>query len=354
MKKILAVLLVALLALSLAACSTPAATAETPAPAAPAAPTEAPAETQAPAVEPAADEVVVGIAHYSTADQGAALYATIAKKTCDEQGWKYVFFDANNDAEKQAKDFQDLINMKVDVIMTVPCDSAALSDSVIAANAAGIPVVMMDRSVEEGDFLCLVQSDNEPHGYESGVAMYKAAQAQGVEKLKVIELLGDMATSAGQERHAGFERAAKEFGFEIVQSLAANWDSDQGYAAVMDGFTAHPDANALFLPSDNCYASAAVSALEQLNMLKKVGEEGHIIITCVDGGSAALDGIRNDVIDATASQQVSIMPIKALEYFAKYMKGELTATANEIVALGPIVVTKENVDSKELWANNLA
>jgi ABC-type sugar transport system substrate-binding protein len=301
----------------------------------------------------AAEKKVVGIAHYSTADQGAALYATIARKHCDEQGWNYVFLDANNDAEKQAKDFQDLINMKVDAILTVPCDSLAISDSVIAANKAGIPVLLMDRSCVEGDFLCLVQSDNEKHGYESGVIMSKIAKAQGVTDVKVIEIYGDLASSAGKERSAGFQRAAKEFGFSILQSLPADWDTDKGYAMVMDGFTAHPDANALFLPSDNCYAAAALSALDQLKLLKKVGEPDHIIITCVDGGSAALDGIRNNDIDATASQQVSYMPIKALEYFAKYVNGEMAATANEVVELGPIVVTKDNVDSKELWANNL-
>ena len=301
----------------------------------------------------AAEKKVVGIAHYSTADQGAALYATIARKYCEEQGWEYVFFDANNDAEKQAKDFQDLINMKVDAILTVPCDSVAISDSVIAANNAGIPVLLMDRSCKEGDFLCLVQSDNEKHGYDSGVAMNNIAKTQGATNIKAIEILGDMATSAGQERSAGFQRAAKEFGFTILQSMPAEWDTDKGYAMVMDGFTAHPDANALFLPSDNCYAAAALSALDQLKLLKKVGESGHIIITCVDGGSDALDGIRNDLIDATASQQVSYMPIAALEYFAKYINSELKATANEVVELGPIVVTKDNVDSKELWANNL-
>ena len=121
----------------------------------------------------------------------------------------------------------------------------------------------------------------------------------------------------------------------------------------MDSFPSHPDANALFLPSDNCYASSALSALDQLKLLKPIGDKKHIVITCVDGGSAGLDGIRQGTIDVTASQQVSYMPVAALEYFEKYLNGELEATANEIVELDPIVVTKENVESKDLWANQL-
>lgn len=340
MKKLLVIALALVMIIGVTACDAPA--------------TE-PTATETPATETPATEakVNIGIAHYSTGDQGACVYANMAKAYCDDHGWSYVFLDANNDAEKQAKDFQDLINMGVDAILTVPVDAAACSDSVIAANEAGIPVAMMDRSTEEGEFLCLVQSDNEVHGYESGVAMVDAAKAQGLEPadMVVVELLGDMTSSAGQERKAGFERAAAEFGFTIAQKIEAKWDSDLGYNAVLDGFTAHPEANALFLPSDNCYASAAMSALEQLGLLKAVGEEGHIIITCVDGGPDGLDGIRNGFIDATASQQVSYMPTAALDYVASYLRGEISATEGKIEALAPQLVTIDNVEDPNLWAN---
>lgn len=346
MRKVIVLLLALAMVLGMVACASSEKPAET----------TAAAETTTAAAETTAAASAghkIGIAHYSTADQGACVYANIAKKYCDDHGWEYVFLDANNDAEKQAKDFQDLINMGVDAILTVPVDAAACSDSVLAANDAGIPVCMMDRSTEEGQYLCLVQSDNVAHGYQSGVAMKDAAVAQGIDPkdLVVVELLGDMTSSAGKERKEGFEKAADEFGFQIVQSIDAGWIADKGYNAVMDGFTAHPEANALFLPSDNCYAAAALSALEQLNMKKAVGEDGHIIITCVDGGPDGLDGIRDGFIDATASQQVSYMPVAALDYVAGYFDGKYTATAGEKVALEPIVVTKDNVEDDQLWAN---
>jgi len=361
MKKLIALLLALVMVLAMAACTPKTEAPKNDAPATDAPAADAPAD---PAPEPVApettepadnteDTVTIGIPHYSTADQGACVYANMAKAYCDEKGWKYVFLDANNDAEKQAKDFSDLINMGVDAILTVPVDSATCSDSVLAANEAGIPVAMMDRSVEEGDYLCLVQSDNVEHGYQSGVAMKEAAAAAGIDPadLVVIELLGDMTSSAGKERKEGFEKAAEEFGFDIVWSADAGWVADQGYNAVMDGFTAHPEANALFLPSDNCYAAAALSALEQLGLKKAVGEEGHIIITCVDGGPDALNGIRDKWIDATASQQISYMPTAALDFIAGYFNGEYEATAGETIALAPVVVTEENVDDDALWAN---
>lgn len=349
MKKALALLITLTMIISCAACGskteTPAAAPDTPAAETPDTPEATPG--------PETDEITIGIAHYSTADQGACVYADMAKAYCDEHGWNYVFLDANNDAEQQSKDFQDLINLNVDAILTVPVDAAACSDAVLAANEAGIPVAMMDRSTEEGAYICLVQSDNEIHGYESGVAMKDAAEAQGLkpEDLIVVELLGDMTSSAGMERKAGFERAAEEFGFQIVQQIEAKWDSDLGYNAVLDGFTAHPEANALFLPSDNCYASAAMSALEQLGLLKAAGEDGHIIITCVDGGPDGLEGIRSKYIDATASQQVSYMPTAALDYIASYFEGKVTATEGTIEALAPQLVTLDNVDDPSLWAN---
>ena len=105
-----------------------------------------------------------------------------------------------------------------------------------------------------------------------------------------------------------------------------------------------------FLHTD-CYASAAMSALEQLGLLKAAGEDGHIIITCVDGGPDGLEGIRSKYIDATASQQVSYMPTAALDYIASYFEGKVTATEGTIEALAPQLVTLDNVDDPSLWAN---
>lgn len=353
MKKVLALIISCTMIIGCAACSS----------SADEAPADTSTETSTDTADPASDteettaatddSVMIGIAHYSTADQGAVVYADQARAYCEEKGWEYTFLDANNDAEQQAKDFQDLINMGVDAILTVPVDAAACSDSVIAANEAGIPVAMMDRSTEEGDFLCLVQSDNEVHGYEAGVAMKDAAEAQGIDpsELVVVEIMGDMTASAGIERHAGFQRAAEEFGFNVVQEIDAEFNSDLGYNAVLDGLTAHPEANALFLASDNCYGSATISALEQLNMLYPTGDENHIIITAVDGGPDALEGIRDGYFDATASQQLLYMPATALDYVEQYLNGEISATEGIVEALEPQLVTIDNVDDTSLWAN---
>jgi len=297
----------------------------------------------------------IGIAHYSTQDQGAYIYAQVAQQYAKSKGYDVVFLDANNDAQKQATQFEDLINMKVDAILTVPVDAAALTDSVIKANKAGIPVAMMDRSTQGGQFLCLVESDNVEHGYQAGLAMVDIAAKQGiaVKDLKVLELQGDLASSAGLERSQGFQKAAKEKGFKILQSLPTMWNTDKAYNCVLDGLQAHPDANAIFLPSDNICCNACVSALKQLKLLVPAGQKGHIVITSVDGGPDMLAAIKAGNTDAMAAQQVTTMPVKAIDYITQYFNGQMQATAGKVEKFPPAMGTKDNINSKDLWANSI-
>ncbi|GAG91335.1 unnamed protein product, partial [marine sediment metagenome] len=75
-------------------------------------------------------------------------------------GVNFVTLDARNNVDNQLAMIEDLITRKVDAIVFVPVDSAALSVGVIKANEAGIPVVTMDRSTESGEVLALVESNN--------------------------------------------------------------------------------------------------------------------------------------------------------------------------------------------------
>lgn len=54
----------------------------------------------------------------------------------------------------------DLIQQGVDVLLINPADSAAITPAVEAANSAGIPVIMVDRATDAGEYVTLVASDN--------------------------------------------------------------------------------------------------------------------------------------------------------------------------------------------------
>ncbi|MBN1266472.1 MAG: sugar ABC transporter substrate-binding protein, partial [Anaerolineales bacterium] len=259
--------------------------------------------------------------------------------------------DARDSVENQIAIIEDLIVQEVDAIVFVPVDSAALSTAVERANEAGIPVVTMDRSTAGGEVVALVESNNVEIGAKGAELMAEVAANYGVaiEDLVVLELLGDLATSAGQERHEGFSTTAEELGINVVAELPTNWSAEQANAAVLDAFQANPDINAIYMASGCAMFSGVDPAMESLGKWVPVGQEGHIIIISTDGCPAPIQAIRDGKVDADSAQQLITMGQTAIEIAVNAVNGVMPE--DSVVRLGPDPITPDNVDELTHWGN---
>jgi len=297
----------------------------------------------------------VAILMHSVADEFIYAVYQAAAARAESYGFEIYYVDAKNDAATQASAIEDAISKGVDAIMLCPVDAQALSDSVGVINAAGIPVTLADRMVEEGDYVAACASDNVACGYQGAAELVESAKAQGIEieDLKVVELQGDLASTSGLERSQGFQQAAEELGFKIVSSLPTYWESDTAYNAALDALQANADINAIYLASDGVMADAVVSALEQVGKLNAVGEKDHIVITTVDGTPGVIDYIKEGYIDAVCAQPAITMGNDSIDYLVKALNGEVEMDAKIDDSLAPAIGTIDNIDSDELWSNTL-
>lgn len=350
MKKVLVIVVALVLALSVfAGCS---AKPTTESPSTQETTSEAPVVSES--TEPSeVASMVIGLSMPEIKTDGFTAMANGVEMYAEEAGVELRIVDANNDAQTQMSQIEDFISQGVDAIIMCPADSGALSEAVKKANEANIPVVCMDRSVTSGNITALIESDNVEHGYQAGLYMAEAAEKAGINPadLKILELQGDLATSAGQERSEGFQKACTEKGMTIVTSLPTYWDPDTSYNATLDAFQAHPEINAIFEASDSIMCAAVNSALDQLGKAVKVGEAGHIIVTTVDGCPVVIDAIKAGSVDATAVQSILTFGKEAILKAVAAANGEIAVDANETQRLAPVKATMDNADSDELWAN---
>lgn len=296
-------------------------------------------------------KIVFGISMPQLDNDGFKANLIGIQQAAEKLGVEIITADAKNSADTQMQQIEDFITKGVDAIVMCPIDSSALAAAVKKANDANIPVAAFDRNVADGVLVGLAESDNRKHGERAAELMAAAAEKNGltVADLKVLELQGALSTSSGLERHEGFSQKAKELGINIVVSLPTEYKMDMAYSAVLDAFQAHPDINAIFIPSDNACYSGVESALRQLNKLIPVGEEGHIILTSVDGGPQGLEGVRNNYIDGIAAQSKLLMSEEAMRLAYNAVIGQ--KNDETIIRIPPTDVTKENVDDETLWAN---
>lgn len=234
-------------------------------------------------------------------------------------GHQLVYTDAAGSAAKQVADVNSMIAQGVDVIFLAPREEKPLIPAVMAAKKAGIPVILLDRNVDQSlakageDYVTFIGSDFVQEGQR--VAEWLAKNANG--KTKIIELEGTTGSSPANDRKKGFDEAIKAAGgFEILASQSGDFARDKGRQVAESLLQAHPDANVIYAHNDEM-AMGAIAALEAAG--KKPGTD--VIVLSIDGGKEAVQAVVDGKINAVVECNPRFGP-KAFETMAKYAGGE--------------------------------
>lgn len=214
-----------------------------------------------------------------------------ATAAANKAGADLIVLDAQNRADKQIGDIEDLITRKVSVILINPTDSDAVVGAIQKANAAKIPVITVDRSANGGMIAYHIASDNIAGGKMAGEYIKKMLGGKG----NLVELVGVPGTSAARDRGAGFNSVVKATpGFKIVASQPADFDRAKGLTVMENILQAQPDIAAVFAHNDEM-ALGAVQAIK--------GSNRKIMVVGFDATDDALAAVKAGTMAATVQQQ---------------------------------------------------
>jgi ABC-type sugar transport system substrate-binding protein len=241
------------------------------------------------------------------------------KAEAEKLGYQFVYTDAAGSAAKQVADVNSMIAQGVDIIFLAPREEKPLIPAVMAAKKAGIPVILLDRTVDPSlakpgvDYVTFIGSDFVEEGKR--IAEWLIQNANG--KTKIIELEGTTGSSPANDRKKGFDDAINAAGgFEIVASQSGDFARDKGRQVAEALLQAHPDANVIYAHNDEM-AMGAISAIEAAG--KVPGKD--ILVLSIDGGKEAVQA----VVDGKINAVVECNPrfgAKAYETLQRYAKGE--------------------------------
>lgn len=272
MKRILPLLLIALLALS--ACSL-----------------EPPAYLKEDKTNKSNKDITIGVSLSTLNNPFFVSIKEAIQKEAKNNNFKIKVVDAQDDSAKQSNDIDDLIQQQVDYLIINPTDSAAISSAVQNANAQDIPVITLDRSVEQGKVTQFIASDNVAGGKMAGEYIVK----QVGEKASVGELEGVPGASATRERGKGFHIVADKQ-LEVASKQTAKFNRAEGLNVTQNIIQSHPDIKAIFAHNDEM----ALGAIEAIGTKD-------ILVVGFDGNDDAMKSIKNKKLDATIAQQPALM-----------------------------------------------
>jgi len=252
-----------------------------------------------------------------------------AQAMADELGLELLVTDARDSVSTQISDIEDLVIRGVDVLIVNPTDSDAVVPAVMAANAAGVPVIAVDRGVGEGATVAyFIASDNVAGGALAGEFLCEMIGASG----PVVELEGIPGVSATRERGEGFNTYISENcpDIDVVARQTANFNRAEGLSVMENILVAQPEIEAVFAHNDEM-------ALGALQAIEESGRDILVVgFDATDDAVAAVDACR---MGATVAQLPAQLGAQAIE------------AAADIIASGPPAETVNVAVSLELVTN---
>lgn len=334
----------------------------------------------------------LGISMYVRGGSWITAFKEAAQFYCKDQGIEVDIVPNQQSAEKQASDIRQFANQDYDGIIASVWSTGAIKSAIDFAEKQGVPVFTANADTASSKAKLYVGFSNTAGGQKSGEQMIKALKEQrgDKDKWRVLNVRGPQGNQSANQRSQGFLDAVKKNDkVEVADTINAEFAQDKAKSKVSQWLNSNGDVDGIY--SANLSMGLGVkTAVEQVGKLKKKGEEGHIVLTQMDGSPQVNPLVKKGYIDAAVDQpNYFYMPI-AIEYMRQYIENgddALPKVGNQVsksdLSIKPhqhkgvklwkkaiwspakiktqndhpwfqtnsIVITQENADKPYLWGN---
>jgi ribose transport system substrate-binding protein len=255
------------------------------------------------------------------------------------------------DSDSQAQQIEQIIPEKPDALVVLPQDGEALTPVAQKAEAAGIPVINVDRLFTSPDAAtATILGDNYQIGVQAAEYIATELDCQG----NVVEIQGLAGISVTTDRTKGFTdelaKACPDGGIEIVASQPGDFNPDKGLTVMENILQSEDQIDAVYTHDDDM-AQGVVQAI------RNSGRDEEMFLTGVGGSQAAMEQIKEGgLYRATflynpnmAASAVTMARLIALgEGFEELVPPEVPRQ----VVVPAATVTQDNVADYEQYAFN--
>lgn len=200
------------------------------------------------------------------------------------------------DTTGQADKLTTLAGQNMGCFIINPISGTNLVQALAPIAAKGTPVVNIDQPLDADAASAAgvtpatyIGTDNEAAGGKAGE--FVAGKVAAGAKVAIIGGVAGNVTSAA--RIDGFKAAAS--GLQVVQEEAADWKRELALTKATDIIAANPDIAAFFAANDDM-------GLGIVKAVENAGKTGQIVVVSVDGNKDALESVAAGGLSATVAQ----------------------------------------------------
>lgn len=206
-----------------------------------------------------------------------------------------IVTDANGDAEKLTSDVEDVLAQGVDGIIISGGPLEAAPAALEAIEAAGVPVVLVDRLLKGGNFTSWIGPDNYAIGQQDGQYITDRLGGEG----RLVVLRGGPAdNSIGLNRTNGMLSVVEGTNIEVINAPDfGGWSEDGGFTLIEDMLAQYDQIDAVFCENDSMCLGAqkAIADAGRSEEMFLVGVDGQkeALLQILNGTNYAATGLNN-------------------------------------------------------------
>jgi len=290
----------------------------------------------------AGDQITIGFSG-PAADHGwlGAINSAAKAEAAKYSDVKLSVAEGTNDANLQISQVETFINDKVDAIVLLPTDGAALTDVAIKAMNAGIPVINVDREFSS-PFAARVTVLGDNYGMGVSAGTYICDKLGGKPNSIVAEIAGIDSLPLTQDRSRGFKDGLAACGLKVNNRVAADFTVAGGQAVTEQLLASAPHIDAIWNHDDD-------QGVGVLSAIQAAGRSEFFMVGGA-GSKNAMDAIKadNTVLKATiiypSTQAADAISLARLLVQGKSLSDIVEVEIPNRIVLSAPVVTKDNVD----------
>jgi ABC-type sugar transport system substrate-binding protein len=260
---------------------------------------------RSPADKAATRKTVVGFSQIGAESAWRTANTDSIKSEAAKRGIDLRFADAQQKQENQIKALRSFIAQGVDAIAFSPVVETGWEPVLREIKAAGIPVILSDRTVDVTDDSLYATFIGADFVEEGRLAAKWLAHATGG-KAAIAELTGTPGAAPAIDRKKGFEEILAQYPeMKIVKSQSGDFNRAKG-KEVMEAFLKSPEGRqitALYAHNDDM-ALGAIQALEEAGV--KPGADVRIV--SIDGVRGAFEAMIAGKLNCTVECNPLIGP----------------------------------------------
>jgi len=253
-------------------------------------------------------------------------------------GFELIVTDGQNSSPKQSSDIRNAIVQGIDGAIVLPNDVNAVTAAIDEMLDADIPVVTLDRRVEN-------PSKPVPHSGTDNVAGGRAISDYIIKTFpsgaRIVLLTGQPGSSPAIDRAKGIKDRLAEAGdkYTIVAEQTANWMRSEALTVTQSILTGQTEPVDVVIGSSDEMALGAAEALGSApEAMRKA------VIIGFDATPEGLSRVRSGELLATVDQANGVQTKNAIDMLlAKIRDGKEIADVNT----SPFIVDKSNLDKAE-------